>query len=263
MYILHIKAPLPLGAGAFCYLAQKLNPAPMPDPITTIITTVVEHAPSTAAIAAIYKAAKGFLAKVAGPAVEELGEIGRDHVKGWRAKNSSQVLAGADTLLAETGREPQAVPLKTLLPLLDAASLEEEALLVDRWAALLANAADPAQKAQVQPAFIEILRQLTAADAQVVEALYKAAENASGTEAHHMVSTEGLMSRTGLMEQQMRLSLDNLLRLQLCKPVLTYGGYSAESYQAPSALLMTTLGLRFVQAVTAPGKNIAWPFQAN
>jgi hypothetical protein len=232
----------------------------MSDPITTVITTAIEHTPSAAAVASIYKIAKPLLAKVIGPSAEELGEIGRDYIKGWRAKNSSTVLIEADKLLAEVGREPQTVPLKTLLPLLDAASLEDDAALAAHWAALLANAADPAQRVVVQPAFTEVLRQLTSIDAQVVSAIYEAAEGASGTEQQHMVATEGLMSRTGLLEQEMRLSIDNLLRLQLCKPMLTYGGYSAESFQMPSTLLMTTLGLRFVQAVTPPGSNISGPF---
>jgi hypothetical protein len=50
----------------------------MSDSITTIITTAVEHAPSAIVAAKALKAAKGFLAKVVGPAVEEMGEIGRD-----------------------------------------------------------------------------------------------------------------------------------------------------------------------------------------
>lgn len=190
----------------------------MADPITTILATAAEHTPSAAAVTVALKAAKDFLAKVTGPAVEELGEIGRDYVKGWRAKNGNAVLTGANKLLAEAEREPQAVPLKTLLPLLDAASLEDEPILAEQWAALLANAADPAQRVVVQPSFVGILRELAPLDAQVVTALYKAAEHASGTEGHHMIIPEALMSRTNSTEQEMRLSLDNLLRLQLCKP---------------------------------------------
>lgn len=144
----------------------------MSDPITTILTTAAEHAPSAAAVTVVLKAAKNFLAKVAGPAVEELGEIGRDYVKGWRAKNGNAVLAEADKLLTEAGREPQAVPLKTLLPLLDAASLEDEPALAEKWAALLANAADILSEVEVVPAYAEILKQLTAPEAKLLDMLF-------------------------------------------------------------------------------------------
>jgi hypothetical protein len=70
------------------------------------------------------------------------------------------------------GREPQPVEPKILLPLVQAASLEADETLVEKWAALLANAADPTQKAKVQPSFVEAVRQLTPADAQLLEFIY-------------------------------------------------------------------------------------------
>lgn len=59
-----------------------------------------------------------------------------------------------------------------LLPLVQAAALESDVSLVEKWAALLANAADPTQRVQVQPAFAEVLRQLTPTDALVLQKLY-------------------------------------------------------------------------------------------
>ena len=45
----------------------------MPDPITTIITTAIEHAPGAGAVVAAYKTAQPFLAKILGLGADELG----------------------------------------------------------------------------------------------------------------------------------------------------------------------------------------------
>jgi hypothetical protein len=68
----------------------------------------------------------------------------------------------AKAMLVGAGREPQGVEEKVLFPLVQAASLESDPTLAERWAALLANAADPAQKSPVQP------RQLTPMDVRVL-----------------------------------------------------------------------------------------------
>ena len=218
--------------------------------LTTLVTTIA----GSATTLGVLKSVGPFVTKILGPAADEIGEIGRDYVKGLRAKNAGRTVTDASTLLDATGREAQAVPLKVLDPLLNAASMEEEAPLAEKWAALLANAADPAQQAPVQPAFVEVLRQLTSTDARVVSQLYEAAKHSSGNEKMHTVFTAGIMSGLDLKltQDEQRLSMDNLIRLQLCKPVATHGGYSSESFEMPSAVLMTTFGLRFIQSCTPP-----------
>lgn len=63
----------------------------------------------------------------------------------WEEKTKS-FGARATAHLAAVGREPQPVEPKLLLPLVQAASLETNEALAEKWAALLANAADPAQR---------------------------------------------------------------------------------------------------------------------
>lgn len=75
-------------------------------------------------------------------------------------------------LLTSVNREPQTVEEKTLFPLVQAASLEADPLLAEKWAALLANAADPAQRVPVHPSYVEILRQLTPTEAKLLEELF-------------------------------------------------------------------------------------------
>jgi hypothetical protein len=61
--------------------------------------------------------------------------------------------------------------LKTLLPILESASLEDDEDLHDRWANLLANAA--AFDGRVHPSFTQILQGLTGSEAKFLDAIYE------------------------------------------------------------------------------------------
>lgn len=94
-------------------------------------------------------------------------------------ERAQQLGTQATALLTAVGREPQPVEPKLLLPLVQAAALESDSTLAEKWAALLANAADPAQRIMVQPGFAEVLRQLTTLEAQILSELYSAAGESS------------------------------------------------------------------------------------
>jgi hypothetical protein len=83
---------------------------------------------------------KDFANRLFGPAIDELGGILADPIKIYRFKRSVRLLEKVKRVCDENGFEPKAVPLKTLLPILENASLEDDEDLHDRWANLLANA---------------------------------------------------------------------------------------------------------------------------
>jgi hypothetical protein len=65
----------------------------------------------------------------------------------------------------------------------EGASLEEEPSMQERWANLLANAADPRQKSPVEPIFTTILKEITSREAKLLDALYEVArENTLATQ---------------------------------------------------------------------------------
>lgn len=130
---------------------------------------------------------------------------------------------------------------------MQAASLEADETLAGLWAALLANAADSAQHVAVQPSFAEVLRQLTPMDAQVLGYLYAPA-GATATEpiiSGLMVKT--LMLPFGLSYEQANLSVDNLIRLQLCRGVDAVG-----VGLGPASIAGTTYGHYFMKACMPP-----------
>lgn len=164
----------------------------------------------------------------------------------------------AHDYLATTGREPQSVEPKLLLPLVEAASLEADPTLVERWAALLANAADPAQKSPVQPSFADVLRQLTPTDAIILAHIYKRAhvdEQAILQYELQCIITQRMSGELGMADKQFALGVDNLLRLRLCAPPTPRLGKGADITGPTAATLQvcpTIFGVAFLAAVTPP-----------
>src|SRR4051812_2714567 len=82
-----------------------------------------------------------FMGTIAGSARLQVGELVGDEVKFWRFRRSLKHAEKAKKLLDDAGIEPHAVPFRTLVPLIESASLDDDESMTDRWAALLANAA--------------------------------------------------------------------------------------------------------------------------
>lgn len=187
------------------------------------------------------------LSKFVGPAAEQLGKAA------W--ERAQQLGTKAQQLLAAVGRQPQAVEPKVLFPLVQAASLEAEESLVDIWAALLANTADPAQRVRVQTGFIEVLRQLTPEDAQVLRFIYahlSADTSEQSGEPDSPLTVEDVLTHFSWPDGKVELSLDNLLRCRLFEVLAggTYGPSPALHPNMPTAF--TTYGQQFLTACTPP-----------
>jgi hypothetical protein len=122
-----------------------------------------------------------------GPAVTEVGLFLRDSVHDWREKRQVRLFQRTQELLAAAHINPHPVPFKILISIVENCSNEDDDSLQDRWANLLANAADPTETCSVAPSFPEILKELTARDVQLLDALFVEAvgrhEKGSGTTA--------------------------------------------------------------------------------
>jgi hypothetical protein len=264
----------------------------MPDPITTVVTVISEHPQATAAVASIYGVVKPFLAKILGPAADEVGEIGRDYIKGFRAKNVEARLAGADKILNNAGIEPQLVPPKVLVPLLEGASLEDNPLLSEHWESLLANAANPESRAKVDGNLVDILKQLNYSQAIMLLVMGVMLDKGGGNRSNQdkagaFLKTPAVMEQLRILHQaqpdqgfdisdeDFYISLDNLVRLRLCTAngidpldaTLMEQGKLKEAVKNMQAFLtpgrenisMTYLGLTFLAACEAPKPLLAPP----
>ncbi|GAB3843659.1 hypothetical protein GCM10028822_00060 [Hymenobacter terrigena] len=244
----------------------------MSDAFTLIASIISEHPQATATVAGIYGIAKPFLAKVLGPSTEELGEVGREYVKKWRTGNAAQTAAQASTMLDDAGIAPQPVAPKVLLPLLEAASLEDDEFLRTQWAALLANAATPHRKVPVEPGFVEILKQLTPVQVRILTVVSsEAGTTGQSSGVTYMAQTHKIqrqLQADGVSVEEFEIALDNLIRLRLCSAsgmaplntTLNSGNNAALMMAAAlghgtANVGLTKLGLAFLAACSAPNSS--------
>jgi hypothetical protein len=109
--------------------------------------------------------------KLFGGSVEELGGMWQDALKVRRFGRQLKLFERVQKLISDAGFEPQQVKDSISIPLLTTATLQDDESLQQKWACLLANAANPA--AAVHPAFVEILAALAPLDAVVLDESYK------------------------------------------------------------------------------------------
>lgn len=185
------------------------------------------------------------LSQFLGPSAKLLGELVLERGK--------QIGSKAVAYLAAVGREPQPVELKVLLPLVQAAALETDDSLAEKWAALLANAADPEQRVQVQPGFVEVLRQLTPLDARVLEVAYYSKMAPPGTTLTGFKTVKDIVVESALDYPAVSLSIDNLLRLRLCMvPLSDRTEFPVMHFPTPAEVGTTVFGTLFLRAVAPP-----------
>lgn len=223
------------------------------DPQTTAV--------ATKAVSAVVEEAKGLFGKFLGPACEELGALIGEHVRILRLKNQLRILRKATKILEAEGLEPKAVNLKTFVPLLEAGALEEDPDMAERWASLLASAANPNGKEIVEPSFVDILKQLSPLQAKILDAIYQHIErNQIPVEQWNQrgILSQGLQQILQIKTNQFQFAVDNLIRLRLIafpSLGLDFIDNKEARFQLsnPDLLCGTHLGHAFIQACRIRG----------
>jgi hypothetical protein len=171
--------------------------------------------------------AREFLSRLLSPSVDEIGELLADEVRSFRFKNQIKILVKARNLLEKSNIGPSKVPVKTLAPLLEGGSLEEEESILDCWANLLANAANPAHEKSFDNAYIEVLKQLSPAQVLILDKLHGyyhkelerkrplTLENLSIDTLDIQIDGADLFNLSSLQEEEFEAAMDNLVRLNL------------------------------------------------
>jgi hypothetical protein len=111
--------------------------------------------------------------KLFGGSVEEIGGMWVDSLKVRRFKRQLKLFAKVKQMIADAGFEPHEIRDSVSIPLLMAATLEDDETLQEKWAALLTNAADP-NSSPVLPSFSNILAELSSGQARFLDAIYVA-----------------------------------------------------------------------------------------
>lgn len=113
-----------------------------------------------------------FMSKLLGPSVNEYGELFADKVRFRRLKNQIKIFNKTRELLEKNGLEPNELNLKTLIPLIEKSSIEEDELLQDKWANLISNIATTPENG-LEPRLINTLSSLSSLEAQILDYIHE------------------------------------------------------------------------------------------
>lgn len=108
-----------------------------------------------------------FLARIFGP-LADVGDLLSDKIRFYRWKSSLATIRRAEAIAREHNISVQEVPLRTLVPLIEKSSLEQEdSPLIQQWANILAQASSG--RADSYNAYIDILSRLSYEEVSVLE----------------------------------------------------------------------------------------------
>jgi hypothetical protein len=159
------------------------------------------------------------LRRIAGPLADEVGESVGVLARHYRYRLALKMFRKTQQMLTEAGITPSAVPPRLFLPIIENASMQDDEDLHTRWAALLANAA--AQADRVHPSYIEVLRQLSPRDAELLDKLYDSCVAKRGWRVEPWINTIGYSERQTCRAagQDPEQSFNNLVRLGLIEKI--------------------------------------------
>ena len=112
-----------------------------------------------------------FMSKLLGPSIKEYGELFADNIRFRRLKTQFKIFNKTRELLDKNGLEPRELNLKTLIPLIEKSSVEEDELLQVKWANLIANMATTAENG-LEPRLINTLSMLSSLEAKIMDYIY-------------------------------------------------------------------------------------------
>ena len=222
------------------------------DPITTALVNVGEDAAK--------QVASGFLSRIAGPAADEVGLMIQDKARLYRFKNQIKMLGKAQKMVESAGIDPGAVPMRTLLPLMEGASLEDDEDLNTKWAALLANASD-GEGLTVLPSFPDILKQLSPHEAAILNTL--PTDRPPAPRKMTVFELERVSERSGVPYEVMEPLVENLQRLGIVTGTQRLdSGKMVASHEGLDAIGLSHFGFLFLKACRAPAAKAAEPATA-
>lgn len=194
--------------------------------------------------------ASGFLHTVLGVTLEQAAGIWNDKLRYRRWENQLRLMQRASTRMHELGIEDSRrfLSLNVGIPLIEAATLEENEDMQEKWALLLANALDPRSNVEVKRHLVSILQDLGPLEARLLDAIVNAPSD---------ILIDGYVPTTTLPEsynapegktipeapgEDTQIALWNLSRLGCIAPGMTWGGLSVTHVQT------TALGRALVRA---------------
>jgi len=190
-----------------------------------------------------------FLGRILGPTGDVVGEALAHPIVEWqrrRVERAQDVLDRAARQLEEQGHEPRPVPGRVLMPILDAASLEENESLRETWTNLLARAAS-SHLDEVLPAFPAMLSRLSPQEVEVLSVMFESAMEVGEDYPFLFID---LVASGGLESEWADIYSGNFIALGICR----YGPPELTT----ADLERLSSGVRFNETARAKGGHRTW-----
>lgn len=207
----------------------------------------------------------GFVSRYIGGPLEQAMGIFEDKLKYIRWERQERLFLRAQEFLKqeEIEKPNNPVPLKYAVPLLEAASMEENDELQDLWVKLLINFSVVGSKIEPSRTYIDILERISPIEAEIIKVVYS---NPYESMKHTGVGTQKLPQSAEVLPKkkdkalretlkiepsdEVKLALANLDRLGVLSVGRSMGGGQLFGIVNP-----TLLGKSFFEACTLPSEK--------
>lgn len=191
-----------------------------------------EIAKATGKVADLAEKTGAFLKEIIGSASIELGGIALDWASYWRYKNLLTLRDRVQRIheLRKLNGKPIPISPRYAVPLVQAASLEDDDDLGMMWSGLVANATDPNKRFVPKKIFIDVLRSLEPLDLKILQFLSRQGWLQFRDTPQGGFSVAKLTKELVSGSDEIKLSLQNLHRL----------GCIVDEYEGKIDQMMTT-----------------------
>lgn len=202
----------------------------------------------------------GFFARVFKEPIAEVSGMVTDKLRFVRWQRLVAMSDEVNKILDSRGvKDTRSVPPKLALPLLEESSLEEDKSLQGLWNHLLANAMDPKFNGELRYGFVDMIKNITGVEAQILSNFYEILKHESHIEdlakiTDYHLKKEQIMRMVSIDAPTYHVSIYNLMRMQCIAPAIlksdgiAIGDESMTIYKGADAVVLTPLGVKFVEA---------------
>ena len=179
-----------------------------------------------------------------------------DKLAYYRLEKAEALQEAVEDKLRKRGAEKRYVPVAFGLPILEKATVEDEPILQDKWATLLANARDATYDKPLRRNFSSMLGDMEAVDAQLLDMFVaEYLEVPRAERDSRLFVMEKVVQTTKIPADVCENAVRNLIRLGLLKPGVVsstgirMGDHNVSSYKDTEMFQVTGLGVDFFHAV--------------